>query len=463
MTFDAWHLPGVEVGELETLETGDLVCRYPVPTPELMVESVHVLREAGQALRNRPVAELVEVIDAAAARLADLTDPLREEAEAGVAAATGFSPAMARLVIDRMSADWRADRLNALLEAELGDPATLDGFRPVGPHRRTRACGPELAFHVFAGNVPGVAVTSLVRALLVKAPSLGKLASGQPVLPVAFARAVHAVDPGLGRALALTYWPGGSLDAEWRALEAADTVIVYGGEGAVASYAGRVDRTRLVAHGPRFSAGLVAREAFAEPAAPAAVAAAVARAVAVFDQHGCVSPHAVWVEEGALSAADFAEELADALAAVEAELPRGRLAPAEASAIQQERAAAELKGHGTETETRVLAGPGTRWTVIYDGEPAFRPSCLNRLVRVHPIATLEEAVDLLAPASRHLQSVAIAGPAERRAALAHRLARVGATRITTFDRLPWPPPEWHHDGRSPLRELLRWVDLESDD
>jgi hypothetical protein len=26
--------------------------------------------------------------------------------------------------------------------------------------------------------------------------------------------------------------------------------------------------------------------------------------------------------------------------------------------------------------------------------------------------------------------------------------------------MPWPPPEWHHDGASPLRELVRWVDLE---
>jgi hypothetical protein len=281
------------------------------------------------------------------------------------------------------------------------------------------------------------------------------------VLPVLFARAVTGVDPEVGRALAVTYWPGGSEDAEWRALEAADSVIVYGGQEAVASYAGRVNEgTRLVAHGPRLSVGLVAREALAQPTA---LARSVARAVAVFDQHGCVSPHSVWVEEGTLAAADFAEELADALEAVELELPRGRIGPAEASAIQQERAAAEIKGHGTETGTRVLTGTGTRWTVIYDDEPAFRPSCLNRLVRVHPIPRLEEAVDLLAPAARHLQSVAIAAPADRRLALADRLARVGATRITTFDRLPWPSPEWHHDGRSPLRELVRWVDLEDAD
>ena len=461
--FDAWHLPGIETGTPETLEVGALTCRYPAPTPDLLQEIVHVLRAARASLAVRPVQEIVEVIDGAAARFADPADPLREEAEARITAATGYSPAMTRLVLDRMAADWRADRLRALLETELGDPGCLDGFRPV-PGARTprsaRAYGPELAFHVFAGNVPGVAVTSLIRTLLVKAPSLGKLASGEPVLPVLFARAVSEVDPEAGRALAVTYWPGGSEDAEWRVLEAADTVIVYGGDETVASYRERAtDRTRLVVHGPRFSVGLIAREALADDIGP--VAESVARAVAVFDQHGCVSPHVVWVERGAATALDFAEALADAMARVEETLPRGRIGPGEASAIQQERAAAELKGHASDaSETRVLSGAGTGWTVIYDDEPAFRPSCLNRLVRVHPLDTLDEAVDLLAPAGRYLQSVAFAGPAERRDALADPLARAGATRITTFERLPWPPPDWHHDGRPPLRELIRWVDLE---
>ncbi len=462
--FDAWHLPGVEPDRLATLEIGQLTCRYPEPTPELIGASVQVLRESGRALRERPVAELVRAIDGAAARLADPADPLRVEAGQRVGAATGYSDAMTRLVLDRMAADWRADPLQRLLAAELGDPGVLDGFRPAADGtdgRRTRAYGPALAFQVFAGNVPGVAVTSLVRALLVKAPSLGKLASGQPVLPVLFARALESVDPEAARALAITYWPGGSEDAEWRAVEAADTVVVYGGEEAVAAYRDRAAGRRLVVHGPRFSVGLIAADALRDDLPT--LARDVAQAVATFDQHGCVSPHAIWVEEtpGA-TAADFAEALADALAETESELPRGRVSTAEASAIQQERAAAELKGHAAGASgTRVLTGQGTRWTVVYDPEPALRPSCLNRFVRVHPIPDLADAVDLLAPAGGQLQSVALAGGRDTRDRLAHRLATLGATRITTFQHLPWPPPDWHHDGQEPIRELVRWVDLET--
>ncbi len=455
--FDAWWLP--DSGEdlaFETLEVGELECRYPVPTPALVESTVRSLRAAGRVLTGRAVGDIVQAVAATAARFLDPRDPVRRDADRLLRAATGYSAEMNTLVLERMAGDWLGPPLRRLLESQLGDPALLDGFAADEQGRRVRAYGPDLAFHVFAGNVPGVAVTSLVRALLVKAPSLGKLASGQPVLPVLFARALAAVDPELARCLAITYWPGGSTDAEWRVLQAADLVVVYGGPEAVASFQERIPANhRLVVHGPRFSAGLIGRDALEDPDLPDRVA----RAVATFDQQGCVSPHTVWVEDPDRSRSeDFADALAESLRRVEIDLPRGRISPAETSAIQQERGAAEMRGH--EGPVRVLAPTGTEWTVVLDSEPAFRASCLNRFIHLHPVDSLDEVPDLLRPAGHQLQSVAIAAPLERRLDLADALARVGATRITTFERIPWPPPEWHHDGRGPLTELLHWVDLE---
>jgi hypothetical protein len=458
--FDAFRLPrGITADRFETFTAGQLPCRYPQPTPALVEELAEAVRSAGRRLTHRTVADIVAVLDAAAARMADPGDPIRRTAERLVPAATGYSKAMTRLVLNRMSADWRAPALRRLLEAELGDPAALDGFVHAGPGRRTHAVGPELAFHVFAGNVPGVAVTSMVRSLLVKAPTLAKLASGEPVLPVLFADAVAAVDPDMGDAIALTYWPGGTDDAEARALAEADVVVVYGGEEAEAAFRNRTrPGQRLVTHGPRFSVGLIERASL--DAGAEELARAVARAVAVFDQQGCVSPHAVWIEAPDRDRAhDFFDLVAQAMDAIEVELPRGELDAAEASLIHQERGAAELRGHAG-GGARVLAGYGTRWTVVLDPDPAFRPSCLNRFLHLRPVDRLEDALDALAPHRRYLQSVALTVTDARRDDLSRRLARLGATRITTFARLPWPPPEWHHDGAGPLRELVHWIDME---
>jgi hypothetical protein len=458
---DAFHAfrlpPGVAPGELE-LREGRLPFRYPQPTHRLLDATLSKLRAAGRVLAGHTVHQIVDAVDAAAGHIADPRHPLGGEARRLVPLATGYSQAMADLVIQRMAADWRRERLLRLLEADLGDSAALDGFVPAGKGRRTRAYPPGLSFHVFSGNVPGVGVTSLVRSLLVKGAVLAKVASDEPVLPTLFARALDAVDPEIAAAVAITYWPGGSHDVEARVLAGADLVVVYGGEGTVASLRQRAPAgRRLVVHGPRFSTGLIAGTALDEdPGLPEDAA----RAVATFDQQGCVSPHALWLEDPAGNRADaFADAVARALEALEHELPRGILGPGEAGVIQQERGAAELRTHAL-GRGRVISGSGTTWTVVLDPEPVFRPSCLNRFVRIHPVEDLEEAVAALARHGEHIQSAAIAAPEARRLELADRLARVGVTRVTSFRTLPWPPPEWHHDGGEPLRELVRWVDLE---
>jgi hypothetical protein len=99
--------------------------------------------------------------------------------------------------------------------------------------------------------------------------------------------------------------------------------------------------------------------------------------------------------------------------------------------------------------------------VIYDSTPAFEASCLHRTLRIHPVAALEDVTRLVEPFGSVLQSVAIAAGADRMRGLAIRFAGAGATRITSFRDLPWPSPQWHHDGRGPLRELVRFTDLDA--
>ncbi len=465
-TLDAFHLPGLEEGDVARWEFRDFDAfrlRWPRLHPAGLSRQVARLRAArAAALRDMPAERVLERIAAAAERLCDPALSLRATAEEALPAITGYSRPMVRLILDRMAPDWTAAALDRLLRAELPDPRVLDRFRPHPDAAQTwvRAFGPALAFHVFSGNVPGVAVTAILRALLVKAAVLGKTASGEPLLAPLFARALAAVDPALGRTVALTYWPGGTEALEEVAFREADAVVVYGGEEVEREARRRMEvGARLVVHGPRYSLGLVGREALSEVAAPA-VARAVARAVAIFDQHGCVSPHLVYAERGAAVAPRaFARLIADALRTLEEELPRGPITGAEAALIHQERAAAEFRGHAGGAG-EVLAGSGTSFTVAYEESPRFEPSCLNRFLRVKPLDELDDAAGHVRPFGRYLQTVGLAVDTGRAAALAEAFGRLGASRIAPFDAVPWPPPSWHHDGRGPLRELLRWTDME---
>ena len=434
-SFDGWHLPGLRDEELklETRRFGALDIRTPALEPAQLQTVIHYITGAREQLQAAPMDEIVTAIDAAANDIGG--DNTAREL---LIAATGYSRATIEEILAHMVRDWSRESLEELLHAELRGIAN-----PIGP---------RLAFHVFSGNVPGVAVTSIIRSLLVRAATLGKTASGEPVLPVLFAKALARAAPPLAESLAVVHWPGGTEALESVALKAADAIIVYGGGDAVEQIARRAPRaTNLVIHGPRISLGLVGGSAGLD------VAGAIARAVAAYDQQGCVSPHAVYVEEGAIvNARDLARRISDELAALATSLPRRALDAAEAIAIRDARTRAEFRDNA-----EVFGPEETTYTVIYDEDVELSASCLNRTLYVKPIANASMLRDILAPHRNVMQSVAVAGfDRAKITSIAALLANVGVTRITSFEKLPWPPMTWHHDGRGPLSELLIWQDIE---
>jgi hypothetical protein len=149
------------------------------------------------------------------------------------------------------------------------------------------------------------------------------------------------------------------------------------------------------------------------------------------------------------------------MAAVERELPRGVLAPGESSSIRQLRAEAEFAEAGGGGMRLLASAEGTAWTVVFDPRPDFSASCLNRVIRVKPVASLADVPALVERFGPVLQTVGVAADAESTRVLAEALARIGASRFTRFGQMAWPPPWWHHDGRPPLRELARWADIEA--
>ena len=464
--FDAWTVPEVVADRLSADHTvaDDGTVAYPTVSPDAMQELCASLRASRDALLSRPVCELAACLGAVGARFGSSGDPLRDEALSLLPGTAGLSPPMAELVLDGMARDWSESRLQALLDAEFDDPRVLDGFR-TGARGTSRALGPPLTVHICAGTVPGVAVTSLIRALLVKSAVLLKPGLGDVVLPNLFLRGLRESDPEIAASAGVLYWPGRGGDEATAitatALAEADAVIVYGGDDTIRAVRHSTPAsTRMVVYHHRLSLGLVGGDALATEETARSTAAAVARAVGTFDQRGCVSPHAVYVEQGGvISPRGWAGLLADALRDLELAVPSGGLTPGEASAIHQVRGEVELRVAAGE-DVAVHAGDEAPWTVIYESEPGFRPSCLNRVVRVVSVSKLMDVIPLLATVRRHLQTVAVAGAGVAEAELREALARVGALRITSFEHAPWPPPWWHHDGMGPLTALVRWVDAE---
>jgi len=429
-----------------------------VPTPDEVAAVAEKLHGTREHLRSRPAASLAASLGAAGRRFLDPQDPVRAEALERLPESSGLSSAVSRVVLDQMAADWTEERLRRLLATELGDPCPLDTLVERGGDR-SLAIGPALCVQIAAGGVPGVGVTALVRSLLVKGPTLLKPGRDDALLPALYARALSEVDPDLAESLAVVYWPGestGHLDA---ALARAEVVVAYGSNATVAAVRARAPVTaRFVAYHHRVSVGLVGRDALTD-ANLAPLARDIAWAASAYDQRGCVSPRVVYVEEGgACSPAELADHLARAMEDVEARWPTGALDTGDASKLQQARGTAELMA--ASAGGRVHHGGSSPWTVWWAPDDVTPIPTAGRFVVVRPVADASALAAELGALGPHLQTVGFAGLAGRLDAVAKTLGEAGASRIAPFRAVPFPPPWWHHDGRGPLIDLVRWVDLE---
>jgi hypothetical protein len=460
---NGYWLPDVPGLDLEVHERplghGHVPLRLPMLTPHALRQILVALKaNRGEFLARRSVLEIVAAVDAAARRLTGRGEALYDELVAVLPQLTGYSSRMIEVGLERMGDGWRAEALRGALEGEFGTVDVLDDFQPRKPRGFQRAFGAPLTAHIFSGNIPGVSVTSLIRALCVKSAAFGKTAAGEPYLAVCFARALAAEDPELASCLAVTYWPGGSEDLEAVAFSEAGVVIAYGADETVSGIACRVPPSvRFVGYPNRVGAALVSRSSLNRADVPA-LARNAALDVVTFDQQGCVSPHTIYVETGGeIGPLDFARELGVALEKLAVEIPRGAMAPGESALIHQLRVQAEMRGATVLTSER-----GTEWTVILEDRVEFEPSPLNRVIQVQPVGDLSEAVTALEPVGRHLQTVAVAAAADEVTALAARLGAIGATRLVAVGEAAWPAPHWHHDGRFQFLDLVHFVDLDTD-
>jgi hypothetical protein len=183
--------------------------------------------------------------------------------------------------------------------------------------------------------------------------------------------------------------------------------------------------------------------------------------VAAWDQLGCLSPHVIYVEKGdGVSADEFAGSLAAALAQREQTQPRAPIPTDLAATIASRRAVYAVRAAHS-GDTRIWQSQdSTAWTVIYEAEPRFQPSCLHRWIYVRPVKNVSELLIATDAVRGQISTVGIAAPRERASEVVAALARWGVTRVCPLGQMQRPPLTWRHDGRPALGELLTWTDWE---
>ena len=462
----AGYLPGLNDEEVQwqTLDFGSrdgqlLEVSVPVLTaPQMQALACRVRKAAAAHLHPMPVAEIIDAVDRAMARLLDRNDIYRQQAEAWLPVVSGYDTDMVRLGLTGFFKTFRAAQLKRFVAEDFANPAVLDGFQPAAKGGAVRAFGPDLLVHSWAGNVPALSLWSLVCGLLVKAPAIGKLASAEPLFAGWFARLLAEVHPPLADCLAVVWWRGAGGEEADALYAQADTVLAYGGNQTLDALRRRLPvTTRFLPHGHKLGFGLIGAQALDTLKAPG-MARLAAWDVMRYDQQGCYSPHVFYVQRGApVSPRAFADYLAAELANLQRRFARRELDLEEAAALARWQQNMEWGG-----EAHQLLGPvDAPWSVAYseDLQP-LAPTALYRTIAVVAVDRLDAVLPVVTAQRDYLQTAGIAAGPEELYRLAGLLGAAGVTRISAIGSMSMPEAGWHHDGRFNLLDLVRMTEIE---
>ncbi len=432
-------------------------------TPKLVTEACQTLKHNRERfLLGRSTSSIVGFLAATAQSWLEHDNPLRKFALKQGVAETGFNePTLAR-GLESFFKQFTTDNLNALIAQDLGHVERLDRFTSDRTSNTTAlARGPELLVHIAAGNIPNPTIFSIVLGLLTRSAQFVKCARGTSLLPRLFAHSIYEVEPKLASCLEIAEWPGGTEALEQPLFDEAACVTATGSDETLAAIRQRLpSRVRFLGYGHRVSFGYITGDALARYELKKTVAGA-AKDVAAWDQLGCLSPQVLYVEHGgSVSAEKFAELLAEEFAALQSTEPRGKISTAQAAAIAAKRGFYEIRAASAGDVKLWRSENSTAWTVVYEADPRFQLSCLNRFVYVKPVSDLGETLRYCEGLRGQVSTVGLAASGDPAQQLALQLARWGVTRICRLGEMQNPPLTWRHDGRPALGDLIAWTDWE---
>ena len=328
------------------------------------------------------------------------------------------------------------DDLHAWLKQELGSELALDQFLPHGP-LKSKAIAPQCILHIVSGNTPHAAFQSIIRGLIVGSHNIVKIpTSGLDAFTDAL---VHFPKPLRD----LIEIHSALENEDWLR---ADVVVAIGSDKSIAAIQQQIKPNQhFIAHGHKVSIAIVYDD-FKTAARRAA------RDASLFNQRGCLSIHAIYVQGDSMH---FAELLAREMEQFSNNNPPKPVTISEAGAIRNLRETNRFCA-ANDTSVQLWESKDTlNWTVIHQNDPLLHLSCLNRCVFVKPLPPTIDS-EILGAESDHLSTVAIHPFIDANTTLAESLP---AHRICPLGESQNPSLFWHHDGIAPIASLVKWKDI----
>jgi len=419
---------------------------------------------ARERLRSVPREYIIETL-ARAGKLFEKGSPYRKAALAHLKQHIAFSAPVIEKTLDVIPELLNRQGLNKRLNMELFIPYALEAsVERRGYEGLIRAMPKGVVLHVGAGNVFLGILDSLVLGFLTKNVNLVKVSSSGSNFVSLFMAALKEADQKgvLAGSAAVLSWKGGTQALEEAALKHVNAVFVWGGYDAVQAYRkiAPID-VRVEGFGPKTSVGVVF-ESCVKHEGMDNVARRAALDASLWDQAACSSLHTLYLIAPAKKHKEYAAEFLNCakkhFAQLAADLPPGKLSPDEMVEINKARQLARVDA-ALGNASFVSSAPKTDWTVIYEKDPVYRVSPLNRVLYVKTVETLEAVRDLILPLRGYIQTVGVGGSIERKRVM-ETLGPAGIARVVRLGKMLEESNGSPHDGIFPMMSLVNWLPIE---
>jgi Acyl-CoA reductase (LuxC) len=399
-----------------------------------------------------PVRRIIGAVSDAAARWADADFPPRVRLLDSIAARTGYSIPIIEYALDQLFRSIAALDLEATIANELGSLEILDRFTERAGRSKALARPVGSVCVISSRTTIGVAILPAVFALCAKCDVLVKDRE-DGLVRAFFSTLCDELDEFRSAARAQT-WTG---DEDAVDLTTFNAVVAFGSDSTLTRIAQAAAPSTFVSYGSKATIGYVAREALTDEPAVRAIADGAARDLVLYESEGCLSLHALFVEEGgAVEPQRFCALLAEAVERAAVEFPPGARDVRASARIANARNLAAFRsatGRGA-----VFSDEQASYLAVLDPPQSEPPAFLPRALSVHTVGAPEEAAAYLRRHELPLEAIAVAGVRDDvvEAALA-----LGVNRITSFGELQRPPATGNHGGRARIADFVRWVTLET--
>jgi len=429
------------------LEFGHKDNRTKISLPEITDSDIHQIGKTDtESLHKLSINDIVSFYSKVGELWGSPQNEKREELVDLTSRVTGYSKEMVELGMKQICGILTKEYLEAALQSDLGDKRLMDEW--VTRAESVVHCQPRgKMLHILAGNVPTVAITSIVRGSLTKNANIIKMSDRDVITASYFAQSFHDVDPEhpVTKTTSVLYWPHTNHEIFGEIISLVNAVSVWGGYDAIHETKENTPQgVELLEFGPRRGVQLIGEDAFHDLEKATKNAA---HDLTLFDQEACFSPQIAFVEG---DAERYAESLAKSLEEENARLPKGYSDSKSHANITNARIYSKFRGHKVHTSAK------TEWTIILASKMEDFPTHpLGRTIFIIPVKDLAESIKHIGPET---QVVAIE-PYSRAADLKERLTVKGVDRITRLGKMGYFALGSPQEGMYTLSRMVRWVKM----